>query len=238
MIYQLLLITTISVGLSSTTAATELQSNGQSRLLNDLFSNYDGRVRPVKSDIDPVQGTLGLSLTDVIETSPGIFSFEGWLAQKWKDEFLTWDPNNYGGLKKAFVYPRQPGQKEGIWVPDFTIYHGQIKTTDVTPTLAMVASDGNALWIPPRIFKVPCESVSDDLQRNVTCSLIFGSWVYSIKEFDVQLAGNVAEMWSSKKWRITGTSAEKKEITIPTLPDDVYRYFTYTVNLSTTARQN
>lgn len=43
------------------------------------------------------------------------FFFFFW--QEWKDELLTWDPNDFGGLKIM----RMPCER--IWLPDIVLYN-------------------------------------------------------------------------------------------------------------------
>ncbi|KAI0214766.1 hypothetical protein LSAT2_000067, partial [Lamellibrachia satsuma] len=37
----------------------------------------------------------------------------GWLEVLWKDEYLTWDPAEYGGVKRIIIPPNL------LWLPDF-----------------------------------------------------------------------------------------------------------------------
>lgn len=39
------------------------------------------------------------------------------VSQEWKDELLTWDPNEFGGLKIM----RMPCER--IWLPDIVLYN-------------------------------------------------------------------------------------------------------------------
>ena len=45
------------------------------------------------------------------------FSLSVPLLQEWKDELLTWDPNDFGGLKIM----RMPCER--IWLPDIVLYN-------------------------------------------------------------------------------------------------------------------
>lgn len=40
-----------------------------------------------------------------------------WVEQKWKDEFLAWDPGYYGGLDSIVI----PYDK--VWLPDTYLYN-------------------------------------------------------------------------------------------------------------------
>ena len=40
-----------------------------------------------------------------------------WLDQEWRDELLTWDPDEFGGIKMI----RIPCDK--IWLPDIVLYN-------------------------------------------------------------------------------------------------------------------
>lgn len=71
----------------------------------------------------------------------------------WTDSRLTWDPEDFGGLKRLRVNAEQ------IWVPDVTLYNAvePPKSSYVTwedTTNAIVMSDGMIIFVPPATLKV------------------------------------------------------------------------------------
>ena len=40
-----------------------------------------------------------------------------WLEQEWQDQKLTWNPSEYGNVKRLYV----PSDK--IWLPDIVLYN-------------------------------------------------------------------------------------------------------------------
>ena len=43
-----------------------------------------------------------------------------WLEMRWQDEQLTWDPEDYGGLRTLKVKPST------VWIPDLVLYNSAI----------------------------------------------------------------------------------------------------------------
>ena len=40
-----------------------------------------------------------------------------WLRMRWKNAFLKWNPDDYGGIKNITV------DKNKVWVPDLTLWN-------------------------------------------------------------------------------------------------------------------
>lgn len=69
-------------------------------LLNDLFTNYNPRVRPVQNQMYPVVMDVSLylfSVNEVDEVNEKLVT-TGFLELTWNDTLLQWDPNSYNGV--------------------------------------------------------------------------------------------------------------------------------------------
>uniref|UniRef100_A0A7E4ZUU1 Neur_chan_LBD domain-containing protein n=1 Tax=Panagrellus redivivus TaxID=6233 RepID=A0A7E4ZUU1_PANRE len=90
----------------------------QKALLDHLFSNYRKELRPVKYESSgPTNVSIQFYFKQIqkIHESDQILTLYCWLEQYWKDEFLTWDPNQFNGLKELHV------PVDMIWKPDLLV---------------------------------------------------------------------------------------------------------------------
>lgn len=107
-------------------------SKDSSKLYEDLLSDYNKLVRPVLNNTDQlvVRFKLKLSqLLDVVSLSfrTSLIQFQHekqqivttnvWMQHSWKDQKLTWDPKNYGGVDVLYV------PADLIWNPDIVLYN-------------------------------------------------------------------------------------------------------------------
>ena len=97
-----------------------------------------------------------------------------WLDQEWNDEFLKWNPDDFGGLKKIRIPCRQ------IWLPDIVLYNSADDYTQgYMQSLAMVSSDGTVFWPPIVKFRSTCRiDITWFPFDDQLCFLKFGSWTY------------------------------------------------------------
>ena len=109
------------------------------RLYSNLLANYDrsqkddGRtlmdvneflnifrlIRPVANNSDRLTVHMRLKLSQVIgvDMRRQILTTNVWVEQEWEDYKLTWNPEDYGGVKFLHV----PSQD--IWLPDIVLYN-------------------------------------------------------------------------------------------------------------------
>ena len=70
-----------------------------------------------------------------------------WLEMRWQDEQLTWDPEDYGGLRTLKVKPST------VWIPDMVLYNsanGGFQLTEDPSTAAPlhIFYNGAVRWMP------------------------------------------------------------------------------------------
>ncbi|XP_046437825.1 acetylcholine receptor subunit alpha-L1-like [Daphnia pulex] len=220
------------------------------RLYDDLLSHYNRLIRPVSNNSQVVTVGLGLHLTQLIDLDlkNQILTTNVWVEHEWKDSKLTWDPEEYGGVRELMV------PSEHIWLPDLVLYNnadGEYAVT--TMTKAILHSDGHVKWNPPAIFKSYCEiDVRYFPFDTQTCFMKFGSWSYSGLQMNlrhlhspdedlVEIGMNLKDYYPSGEWDILNVPAErhaKKYDCCPEFFVDIYFNITlrrktlfYTVNL-------
>ncbi|XP_067934083.1 acetylcholine receptor subunit alpha-like [Watersipora subatra] len=105
------------------------------------------------------------------------------VPQSWKDEYLSWDPEDYEGIKRMYL----PCFK--VWLPDIVLYNAveDIHENYYMKSPVTVDYTGEVKWFPLAKLHSSCKL---DIRfypfdRQV-CYLKLGSWSYSELEVDVR----------------------------------------------------
>ncbi|XP_065565961.1 acetylcholine receptor subunit alpha-like [Artemia franciscana] len=188
------------------------------RLYDDLLSNYNKLVRPVKNVSDPLKVEIKLKLSQLIDVNlkNQIMTTNLWVEQYWVDYKLAWDPEEYGGVEILHV------PSENIWRPDIVLYNNADGNFEVTlATKATMQHTGRIEWKPPAIYKSSCEiDVEYFPFDEQTCVMKFGSWTYDGFQVDlrhvdedkersrvVNVGVDLSEFYMSVEWDILDVPA-------------------------------
>jgi len=175
----------------STSLATEAEHRfeAHTRLVRDLFHNYDKDVIPMTDFGKPVNVSAGMSVSSM-DFDDGYLDMTAWWRGKWHDFRLRWDPKEYHGIQQINV----PASK--IWMPDIEVYN----SVDFGPEslshalaaqrnhLAIIYSSGDVLYIPPSNVYILCDGIkeSEDWEwKETECRIKMGSWTYSGEQIDL-----------------------------------------------------
>uniref|UniRef100_A0A1I7U1K4 Neur_chan_LBD domain-containing protein n=1 Tax=Caenorhabditis tropicalis TaxID=1561998 RepID=A0A1I7U1K4_9PELO len=105
----------------------------QKQLIKYLFRDYHKELRPVKDESSgPTNVTVQLYFKQIqkVHENDQIITLYCWIEEYWQDEFLTWNPSDFGNIKSLHV------PSEMIWKPDLLVYNKAI-ITDITCDLQM-----------------------------------------------------------------------------------------------------
>uniref|UniRef100_A0A7M4F6S1 Cholinergic receptor nicotinic alpha 1 subunit n=1 Tax=Crocodylus porosus TaxID=8502 RepID=A0A7M4F6S1_CROPO len=153
-----------------------LSSEHETRLVKDLFQNYNKVVRPVEDHHDTVVVTVGLQLIQLINVDEvnQIVTTNVRLKQQWIDVNLRWNPEDYGGVKKIRI------PSSDIWRPDLVLYNNADGDfAIVKDTRVLLEHTGLIIWTPPAIFKSYCEIIVTHFPFDEqNCSMKLGTWTY------------------------------------------------------------
>ncbi|CAF2385094.1 unnamed protein product [Rotaria sp. Silwood2] len=148
----------------------------EQRLFYTLMTGYEKAVRPIRKSSEAVVVKLGITLTQImdIDERNQIMTTNIWLDQEWNDEFLRWNPEDFGGLKKIRIPCRH------IWLPDIVLYNSaEDYTQGYMQALAMIDSNGTVFWPPIVKFRSTCKiDITWFPFDDQLCFLKFGSWTY------------------------------------------------------------
>jgi len=221
------------------------------RLYSNLLANYDRLIRPVANSSDRLTVHMRLKLSQVIgvDMRRQILTTNVWVEQEWADYKLSWNPDDYGGVKHLHV----PSQD--IWLPDIVLYNNADGNYEVTiMTKAILHHNGKVRWNPPAIYKSYCgidvEFFPFDEQE---CMMKFGSWTYDGFMLDLRhmnqlptnnsigIAMDLRDFYISTEWDVMEVPAVRNEKYYPCCeepyPDIIFtiklrrKTLFYTVNL-------
>lgn len=120
----------ITVGLTvaflcfSINPVTSQTSNDLKELVNDLFSSYSLKVRPVVNQQQPLLLDVSFylsSINEVNEVKEKMVT-TGYLDLLWTDELLEWTPADYNNTKQIFVPQVQENTNFNITDVDIFIH--------------------------------------------------------------------------------------------------------------------
>merc|ERR1719266_2113604 len=162
---------------------------------------------------------LKLSQVIGVDMRRQILTTNVWVEQEWADYKLSWNPDDYGGVRHLHV----PSQH--IWLPDIVLYNNADGNYEVTiMTKAVLHYSGKVVWNPPAIYKSSCEiDVEFFPFDEQNCFMKFGSWTYDGYMVDLrhinQRGGNntidmgmdLQEYYISTEWDVMNVPAVRNE---------------------------
>ncbi|KAK3796056.1 hypothetical protein RRG08_013361 [Elysia crispata] len=165
----------------------------EERLIKNLMTSYVREARPVLRHADAVDVTVKFSFVrveDLIEATD-TFGSSLFIVQIWKDPRLQWNVTNYQGVRTI----RLPAAR--IWVPDLVLYNVAYQQPPVSlyESTVTVTYDGTVVLVPMLTLYSTCPM---DLRNfpydEQSCSMVFGSWMYTSWEMNVTFIANQTEM--------------------------------------------
>ncbi|XP_067004613.2 acetylcholine receptor subunit alpha-L1 isoform X2 [Anabrus simplex] len=144
---------TLGFGMSDQDCRTPLTA---SRLRKDIFCGYDRTVRPAKdfNSVMTIEIHTEIKFLLFNEYTDQLF-VTSWMIWAWNDQFLTWSPENYGGIKTLMV------SASSIWIPDLSFEHmgmEQLGPEMLADSKCMLESSGKVRCMPSSTFPVQCEA--------------------------------------------------------------------------------
>ncbi|XP_060579757.1 neuronal acetylcholine receptor subunit beta-4-like [Ruditapes philippinarum] len=129
--------------------------DGMKALFNATLSDYDTRIRPRidQSHVVNVNTTFVPQSVLHFDTSEQKFSVLGYFKIEWKDEVITWNPDDFAGTN----YIKVPISE--IWTPSLIIlkaFDGDGVVGNAKTDIAKIWSDGSVQWVPESIYSVVC----------------------------------------------------------------------------------
>ncbi|KAK6747908.1 hypothetical protein RB195_000862 [Necator americanus] len=164
------------------------------RLAKDLMDKrrYDSRVRPVMNHSRPTTVSFSMSLYQIlaINEKQQNVDLNVWVIQKWKDDFLGWNPYLYGMMNTTIL------PYDAIWLPDTYLYNSVVMNREETERYINVVVTTN-FWkgergaeikfMYPALYRTSCmldiRFFPYDQQE---CKLTISSWTSSKSDIDYE----------------------------------------------------
>jgi len=159
-------------------------SPDDSRLLDDLMTGYDRRVRPVSNNSQPVGVSLGVTLQTLdIDEETNVATLILWMNFEWNDYRLQWNESDYGGIEDIRLMPDQ------VWMPDIMPYNlmPAPRLDWLNPTPLVVSSSGGILYVPTAAVQIKARRDFHTHNDHFTIDVKFGSWTYNGFKLDLTL---------------------------------------------------
>ncbi|XP_052280457.1 neuronal acetylcholine receptor subunit alpha-10-like [Dreissena polymorpha] len=196
------------------------ETTDEQRLYTYLLQNYDSNTRPVFNAAQPVNVTIGITLTQIFDVDERnqVIATSIWLDQGWRDEKLIWDPEEYNGLK-VFRMPCA-----SIWRPDIVLYNSADDyNSGYMQALAMVHSDGRVFWPPIVKYRSTCNiDITYFPFDDQICKLKLGSWAYDgfqVELFPKENPIDLTNFVSNGEWELIKVWSIRNQITYPCCPE-------------------
>ncbi|XP_022108845.1 neuronal acetylcholine receptor subunit alpha-7-like isoform X2 [Acanthaster planci] len=145
-----------------------------------------GFVRPVMDSNTPTVVEYRVLIHELIElsTQAQTIAIKANLRVSWTDEFLQWEPSEYGNTTRILI------PITSLWQPDITLLRNINEGYEITkPTSVRVNSTGHVSWYTPAFLSSSCDVnikyFPFDVQR---CEMRFSSWSFTIEDVDLQVA--------------------------------------------------
>lgn len=159
-------------------AEREPTLHNEAKLHKDLFCAYTYYdFRPVKDHKSTVDVKVRFAIKYIsFDAQEETFTLHSWVALSWKDEFLPWNPANYGDIKEIQV------ESHEFWTPRMALFNADANmiNSDQIYTTCLVASDGTVSCVPHLTHSGICRT---SLRRwpydEQNCTLYFGSWMHT-----------------------------------------------------------
>ncbi|KAK5981674.1 Acetylcholine receptor subunit alpha-type deg-3 [Trichostrongylus colubriformis] len=162
------------------------------RLAKDLMDKrrYDSRVRPIMNHSLPTTVLFSMSLYQILAINEKHQSVDlnVWVIQKWRDDFLGWNPYLYGMINTTIL------PFESIWLPDTYVYNSVVMNREETERYINVVvttnfwkgeSGAEIKFMYPALYRTSCmldiRFFPYDQQE---CKLIISSWTSSKSDID------------------------------------------------------
>ncbi|XP_073990859.1 neuronal acetylcholine receptor subunit alpha-5-like [Rhodnius prolixus] len=181
------------------------------RLKEDLLCNYDRDARPVKNSTNGT--TVLMNMFPVLIDLDELFSkleIHIWLQLVWKDEFLTWNPDDYDGKKYIVM------EGSDIWVPNLIDFksHGNSNDLLMERKTAIVFNTGKVTLTFMTQFTAHCKmDVRYWPNDRHTCGSMIGSKTYLGPALDLTINSNSVSLIffkGSRKWKLESATLIRK----------------------------
>nr|ABV72691.1 nicotinic acetylcholine receptor alpha 9 subunit [Bombyx mori] len=228
-----LIILTIIFNVNCNECPTEREQpfHDEARLHQDLLCAYNVDFRPVKDHKTSVTVKVRFAMKYLsFDSLEETFTLHSWVALRWKDEFLTWTPSDYGNIKEIQI------ESHLIWTPSMSLFNADANTamfqSDQFYTTCLLSSDGTVTCVPHLGHTGIC---STSLRRwpydTQNCTLYFGSWMHTGEQVNFTFYKNdpvvLTDFHDGPGWKLLKVVNERLSETYTCCPNSTYPTLKY-----------
>ncbi|XP_072042459.1 neuronal acetylcholine receptor subunit alpha-10-like isoform X3 [Amphiura filiformis] len=203
-----------------------LATKDHKKLIEDLFNNYTKLARPVRNAKTPTNVEMILFLSQVIHMDERMQTLKvnAWITMIWTDEYLMWDPKEYGGID-VFTLP-----SGNVWMPDITLYNNADKYKNwLLEHIVKIDYNGTVMWAAPEIFTSYCKiNVMTFPFDEQMCKMKFGPWQHDGSQVKLMGLGDDEVFNSDGQWDMVSMSVNTSYQEYPDDPGKQYWDVEYT----------
>ena len=130
--------------------------NNLTKLYTEVLTGYDTRIKPRENLMEFVNVTIEFSMASVTEfdIEGQILKTAGTFTLKWTDDYIQWEPDNFGGVDEIEIPISQ------VWSPTIVIGLGfeSLEKLNNKEDFVIYHQSGEATWISKGVYSVFCET--------------------------------------------------------------------------------
>lgn len=204
-------------------------SDGEKRLHNYLFANYNTYVRPRHDPHQTVVIDLELNLKHLIKLDEHteVLTASVAIGTSWDDDYLIWNPDDYDDVKRLTLAPWQ------IWHPDLGIDNSveNFFMDDLDRFYAKLLNTGRVHWWTAGVTQTSCHVDGTHFPFDwQECDVVIKSWAFSRQFVDLQNASNSVRLDGFRDdpiWRLLATRVENHDLIYETDKNEVFAEIHY-----------
>ncbi|CAJ0572511.1 unnamed protein product, partial [Mesorhabditis spiculigera] len=200
------------------------------RLAKDLMEarRYDSRVRPVMDHASSTKVYFSMSLYQILSVNEKQQSIDlnVWVIQKWKDDFLGWNPNLYGGINVTIL------PYHAVWLPDTYIYNSVVMNREETERYINVVLTSNYYkgergseikFMYPALYRTSCQlDIRFFPYDQQNCTIVISSWTSSKSSIDYypeETEVSLLHYIPNEEWVVVSFKIDRLEKSFPCCPE-------------------
>ncbi|EGT54975.1 hypothetical protein CAEBREN_31814 [Caenorhabditis brenneri] len=192
------------------------------RLTRHLLSpeRYDVRVRPILDHKKSLKVHISISLYQIIEVDEPSqnIKLNVWMIQKWKDEYLDWNPNEFGMINSTII------PFHHLWIPDTYLYNSVKMSRDETERYMNIQVTSNywkgekgseLSFLYPAIYTITCRlNIRFFPYDRQNCTLTISSWTNSKSALDYYADPQVSmqSFIPNEEWQVKSFEIHRHEV--------------------------
>ena len=145
------------------------------RLLADTQNGYEKNFRPVLNQSNPIDIYIGLDIISIREFDEvkEQLTITALIHAFWFDEFMTWDPKDYGGLDQLVI------ESGNVWTPNLVLLNSVDKLEKIGDTWQLIRflPNGFAHYYPGNVLPASCHvDITYYPWDRQKCTFTFAPW--------------------------------------------------------------